>query len=110
MVESKFKVGDRVMCVELNHRGSPQRPVTITKVGRKYVYVDGRSDPYDPMSGVIQDGWGNRVLRTSEDVARIAEAERIDGELKSFDLDLWRISAEKRVQVYEALRAAGHVK
>lgn len=84
-----FQVGDEVLLVEHYSRNRPRRPVKIAKVGRKYVYYQGSSTPFDKETGaMVGDYSGHASLRTHEEQARIDAREEALRALRGLGVDL----------------------
>lgn len=96
------KVGDEVVLVE-NYRNSPPRRVKVTRVGRKYLYVDNYG--FDRDTGRASDGYGYRFVRTI--VAHAQNEQRIAAEQALRKLGITYITAPaagRFVAIYEAVR------
>lgn len=53
-----FSVGDTVVMTDVNHA---EKHTTVTRVGRKYVYVSASAEPFD-MVGRVVDRYGHRRI------------------------------------------------
>jgi hypothetical protein len=103
-MKTRFKKGDEVFVVHAYMREPVKQKTTIEKIGRKWVYVKGMKDPFDPVTGSIQDGYGRTYLRTPADLDRQAAASAAKKALDAFGIETWRLGDEKCLRVYEALR------
>lgn len=100
-MNSRFKVGDTVFITDVNFGRST---TTIAKVGRKWVYVTARDQPFDPKTGVIHDEYGHARIMTRAEADREDALARADKALRAHLVEAWRMKPERRFALYAALR------
>lgn len=93
--------GDEVMVYRTHRRGSVR--AKVTKVARKYLYVEGEQDGFDIETGSCKDGYGH--AQTVEAFERNQAAEKARTELYNFGVKLEPfMAASKVMMIYEALK------
>ncbi|MFE6494104.1 hypothetical protein [Streptomyces sp. NPDC057748] len=70
------KAGDTLILTESYRRGSIPREVTVTKVGRVYLYIAGHREAFSRADGVVNDRYGHDRVRTPGQYA--ADVERVE--------------------------------
>ncbi|MFB7919384.1 hypothetical protein [Streptomyces sp. NPDC056061] len=58
------KVGDTLILTGSYQRGSTPQEVTVTKVGRVYLYITGHRQGFSRTDGVVNDNYGHDRVRT----------------------------------------------
>ena len=104
-----FKLGDEVWLTRHYMRGEPSMLVKVTKVGRKYVYVNGGRTPYHPETGSeVTEYAHHSSIQTKEERERWVRRSEAEKALRDFGIriDPWgkARASECLVEVYEALR------
>ncbi len=94
-------VGSPAVITDSNH--GPRR-VTIERVGRKFVYVEGDRAGFDRETGRRNDARGNTHLRTLDEHEASCAAERARRQLRDFGIDVSRrITDVVVIEIREAL-------
>lgn len=102
-----LKVGDSVY---LSRRSDVAGLHKVAKVGRKYLYLEGRrNDGYDRETGRINDDYGNEYVYTVEEWKKKEAAARAEKQLSDWGMQfsygiVARQSREKAPQIVAAIK------
>ncbi len=103
---SKFKLGDPVILVSTIFRPSRVHHTKIGKVGRKYVYVEGRHEKYDPETGrEVSEYSYHSTLYTPEGYALSKRREEAFATLRRWGVTLDHTKHAHVLAVHEALKS-----
>lgn len=81
------KAGDVLVLRDHNFRA---RRMKVAKVGREYLYLDGRNSRtgYSRDTGIANDGYGNARLQTEEEFAKETERDLALQQLRTWGITL----------------------